>query len=117
MSKVQRIEISFPVPVNLPDGWERALDSLLGMVCEQYQRENPGRVMWPAGCGSKPSWSKQDAAFLGIQADRNAPDSGEPSFDDSVYFIEVAEREDYHGNNPHNPDRERLREEARKRRT
>lgn len=106
--KVQKIEISFPCLVNLPDGFERTLDALVGMVCAQYQRENPFRVMWPAGHGSKVSWSKSDAAFLGKEAAPNAKDSGEPDYDDSIYAIDVSEREDLHGSNPHNPDAERL---------
>ena len=113
---ITRIEIDFGVAVSLPDGWERALDGLVGMVCEQYQRENPTRVMWPSGVGSKPQWSKADAAFLGKGAATDAPESGEPTFDDSVFCIDCTEREDYHGNNPHNPDGPRLRRESRERR-
>ncbi len=112
MSKLRGIEISFPVGVELPDGWERALDSLVNMVCEKYERENPARVMWPANFGSKPLWSKTDAAFLGVEAAPDAPPCGDPGFDDSVFVIGVCEREDFHGRNPHNPDRERLRKEA-----
>jgi len=96
MSKIQRIEIDFPTAVSLPDGFEKTLDALIGMVCEQYERENPARVMWPAGCGSKPLWREPE----------------EPEYDDTVYFIEVAEREDLHGRNQHNPDRDRLRAEV-----
>lgn len=113
MSKVSKIEICFPTPVELPDGFERTLDALIGMVCEQYQREHPTEVMWPAGYGSRPTFSRADAAFLGQKADPNAPDDGEPSWDASVYQISVACRDDYYGDNPHNPDRERLRQEAR----
>lgn len=107
--KVTRIEISFGAAVTLPNGWERALDGLIGMVCEQYQRENPTRVMWPAGAGSKPQWSQADAAFLGVAPAQGAPADGEPTFDDSVYFVDCAEREDYHGSNQHNPEREAIR--------
>ena len=111
-NKVQRVEISFGVPVTLPDGWERALDGLIGMVCDQYKREHPDRVMWPAGMGCKPRWSQADAAFLGKPTDAAAPDTGEPTWDDSVFVIECEEREDYHGSNPHNPNRAALREAA-----
>ena len=88
--KITSIEISFGAAVTLPDGWERALDGLIGMVCEQYQRENPTRVMWPAGAGSKPRWSQRDAAFLGVAAASDAPADGDPTFDDSVYFLRGA---------------------------
>lgn len=79
MSKLFKVEISFPVGVDLPPGWDRALDALIGMVCEAYEEQHPDRVMWPAGQGSKPLWREPM----------------EPEFDDSVYFIEVAEREAY----------------------
>lgn len=77
VSKTKTIEISFPIPVNFPPGFERALDALINMICEAYERENPTRVMWPAGCGCKPIW-------MGMN---------EPEFDDSTFVIEVAERE------------------------
>ena len=95
MNKITSIEITFPVPVELPDGWERALDALVGIVCGFYEREHPDRVMWPAGCGAKPEWHEPD----------------EPTFDTSVFSIQVSEREDYYGNNEYNPDGERLRRE------
>ena len=113
-AKIRRVEINFGAAVNLPDGWERALDGLVDMVCQQYKRENPTRTMWPDGHGCKPQWSKADAAFLGKTASPTAPDSGEPTWDDSVYCIDVTEQEDYHGDNPLNPDREGLRAAAHK---
>lgn len=112
MSKVSRIEVNFAEAVELPDGFEQVLCGLVDMACKQWERENPTMVMWPAGQGSKPLWSKADAAFLGVAATNSAPDSGEPEFDDTVYCIDVEAREDYHGNNPYNPEREKLRAEA-----
>jgi len=95
MSKITSIEINFPVPVELPAGFEGALSALVAMVCEKYKAEHHGRTMWPAGSGAKPCWSRRDAAFLGEKPGPNAPHSGEPTFDDSIFVIEVAEREDY----------------------
>ena len=109
---VVRIEITFPCAVELPEGFERALDGLVNMVCEKYEREHPTEVMWCAGHGSKPTFSQRDAAFLGEPTDANAPETGEPTFDDSVFQISVACREDYGGQNPHNPERARLQAEA-----
>lgn len=91
--RTHKIEIVFPVGIDFPDGFEQALDSLINMVCEQYQRENPTQVMWTSGHGSMPIWNEPH----------------EPTFDDSVYQIEVAEREDINGNNPYNPNRDELR--------
>lgn len=93
--KTSRIEIVFPVGVDFPKGWEQRLAALVDEVCEAYEAEHPDRVMWPAGFGSSPCWSKADAAFLGISADPTAPDGGEPTFDDSTYQISVSEREAY----------------------
>jgi len=79
MSKIVKVEISFPVAVDLPAGWERALDGLVDMVCGKYEEEHPDRVMWPAGHGSRVLWREPE----------------EPDFDDSVFEISVSEREAY----------------------
>lgn len=93
MSKISKIEIEFAAPVEVPEELEQALAKVVEGVCDKYNADNPDRVMWPFGVGSKPKWSKLDAAFLGKPADPNAPDTGEPTFDDSVFFVECAERE------------------------
>ena len=100
-SKIQRVEISFGAAVSLPDGWERALDALVGMVCDQYKREHPDRVMWPSEQGFAPTHEFYAGDFENAKG---------PMFDESVYVIGCHEREDYHGTNPHNPDRDKLRE-------
>ena len=97
MNKVKKIEICFPCEVELPDGWEYTLDAMVRMVCEKYQAANPDMVMWPAGYGSKPIFNGS---------------SNEPWFDDNVYQIEVMVREDDHGHNPYNPNRDELRAKA-----
>jgi hypothetical protein len=70
------IEITFPVPVEFPEGFFQVLDRLVNMVCEKYEAENPTRTMWPCGHGSKPIWREPE----------------EPLFDESVYQISVSER-------------------------
>lgn len=77
MGKARSIEIHFPVAVEFPPGFERTLDALVDMVCEAYELKHPDRTMWPAGYGAKPIWNEPQ----------------EPTFDDSIYYIEVAERE------------------------
>jgi hypothetical protein len=99
--KVLKIEISFPVPVKLPDGLERAIDALADMVCKQYERENPTMVMWPAGQGAK-------ITSMGVAAGDEHID-----FDHSVFAIDCSVREDYYGENQFNPEREQLRAKAR----
>jgi len=75
--KILKIEIPFPVFVELPPGFEQTLDALVGMVCKAYEKENPDRVMWPAGIGAKPIWREPE----------------EPQFDSSILEISVEERE------------------------
>ena len=81
---IKKIEIDFPVPVELSDGFQQSLDELLTTVCKKYEADNPKRVMWPFGHGSKPTHiplTQEDEKKRGCE------------FDDSVYYIEVAERE------------------------
>ncbi|KQP36099.1 hypothetical protein [Pseudorhodoferax sp. Leaf274] len=93
--KLRSIEIHFSAAVELPDGFERALDGLLHMVCEKFQRDHPDLVMWPAGSGQRP-----------IRWDQGVP----VDFDETGHYVEVYAREDLHGSNPHNPERVRLQE-------
>ena len=87
------IEISFPVEVDIPMEWELRLSEMVEELCKAYEKERPGRTMWLAGGGCKPQWSKADAAFLGKATTTDAPDHGEPTFDDSTLYFECSERE------------------------
>jgi len=83
---ISKIEIVFPILIETPEGWEEALSALVDKICKKYERENPGRVMWTAGHGFKPTYipiTAEEGKHRGIE------------FDDSVFQIEVAEREDY----------------------
>jgi hypothetical protein len=40
-----------------------------------------------------PNFSQNDAFFLGKPVDPNAPESGEPTFDDSVFHLDTSARE------------------------
>ena len=93
---IKSIEITFPVPVELPDGFEHVLSSLVSMICMKYERDNPERVMWAAGHGSRPIMRMGE--FEGFEVD--------------AYSIDCEEREDYNGRNPFNPRRAALREAA-----
>ena len=77
MPKISMIEVTFPAEVEIPKTARIALEAAVTLVCKKYERENPTRVMWPAGVGSK--------MLL------NEPE--EPTFDDTVFVIDVAERE------------------------
>lgn len=87
---VQRIEIEFAIPVYLPQAALRELDGLLSSIVRLKPNQVDGHVHWVSGHGSKPNWSQADAAFLGKTAAADAPATGEPTFDDSVYHIETS---------------------------
>jgi hypothetical protein len=75
--QIRRIEVNFPTPVTLPPGWDETFSSLVNMICEQYEADNPTRTMWPAGHGAKVLWDEPR----------------EPGLDPEVYCIDVAEQE------------------------
>ena len=54
MTKVVRISIAFPVPVEITGETSRFLDEALTAICEDYETDNPGRVMWVFGQGGTP---------------------------------------------------------------
>lgn len=78
--KVQTIVVQFPMNVELPPGFERVLLSLVGMVCDAYEKANPYRTMWSSGIGGMPN---EQAIHC---------DDHENMFDMSVFHIGVSER-------------------------
>lgn len=78
------IEIRFPVDVTLAKQDLERLHKWLDAVCARYERAHPDRVMWCFGYGSK-----MPANPMMLSEDEPIP------FDDSVYSIEIAERENY----------------------
>jgi hypothetical protein len=85
---LRRIEVTFPVPVELPDDFQQRLIELVTTVCKAYEAANPGRSMWTFGVGSKitymPMMREEEEAGRGME------------FDDDTLSIECAERERYH---------------------
>lgn len=86
----QRIEIEFAIPVFIPQGALRELDGLLSSIVRMKMNQLVGHAHWVSGCGAKPMWSQADAAFLGKSVADDAPASGEPTFDESVYHVETS---------------------------
>ncbi len=105
-SAVSRIEIDFQLPVELTDKEMQWLDKFTRQICDRHQPE--GWVYWPSGYGSRPNFSQVDSMFLGKPVDPDAPVSGEPTFDHSVYCISTCAREAW----PEEIERDRLRAEA-----
>lgn len=89
---VRRIEVLFAVPVELTDAERRSLCEFVNTIARRHQE--PGRVHWQSGCGSKPTFSQQDRGMVDPSLIGDA-ETGEPTWDDSVFFIETCEREDY----------------------
>lgn len=88
---IRKIEIEFAIPVELTDEEHHHLNFLANHICKRSCPE--GWAFWPAGQGSKPTFSQADAAFLGKTVDPSAPLTGEPAWDDSVYHIDCHARE------------------------
>lgn len=88
--KIVSIEINFPVEVNVADKHIQKIDEVLTEIAKEYEKENPGRIMWPFGHGAKMLIHP-----MMIEDDKPIP------FDDSVYQIEMAEREAYAGERNH----------------
>lgn len=90
---ISKIEIEFAIPVKLTDEDRRILAEFAQRLAKAHEPE--GWVHWQSGIGSKPLWSKADAVFLGKTADDNAPETGEPKWDESVLHIDTTAREAY----------------------
>lgn len=91
--KVRRIEIDFAIPVNLTHQDMMAFDKLVQEIAKRNEPEH--HFHWAAGNGAKPIFSQADQRFLGKEVDPNAPLSGEPTFDEEIYYIETACRAQY----------------------
>lgn len=84
--KITAIEITFPVAVELTNEEQQELDAFAGRICDRWQSENPGRVMWPAGIGCKPTYipmTAEEEQTRGIE------------FDEGTFQISCSERADY----------------------
>jgi hypothetical protein len=90
MREIVCIEISFPVAVEVDQKHLQAINEILVEIARDYEAKHPGRIMWPFGHGSKmlvhPIMLSDDEPIR---------------FDDSVYSIEMAEREAYEGERNH----------------
>lgn len=77
-TEIHRIEINFPCAVDLPPGFDHVLMALADAICSAWELAHPGHVMWASGVGAKPIWREPE----------------EPDFDDSVFCIDCATREE-----------------------
>lgn len=92
---IRKIEVSFAIPVEITDKEMMQLDGMIQTIAKRNQPD--GYVHWCAECGSKPHWSKADGRIFGREVDEDAPELGEPTFDDDVLYFATCCRERYAG--------------------
>lgn len=90
---VRSLEVSFAIPVWMTQEQMRRFNELVREITYAPCNQPKEGVHWPAGFGSKPHWSQVDAIMLRKPAEPGAPETGEPTFDDDVYYIETCSRE------------------------
>jgi hypothetical protein len=90
--QVQKIEVEFAIPVTVSRAFLDALHDLIDTLVGRPYNQPEGGVHWVSGHGQKPLWSQADARFLGHPVDPNAPETGEPGWDEDVYHIQTVVR-------------------------
>ena len=90
--RIERIEIDFAIPVWLSSEQQMELANLVQEIAKRLCNTPRGGVHWSFGMGAKPKFSQADQRFLGKLVDPDAPESGEPEFDNSVLYFETAAR-------------------------
>lgn len=89
---LRKIEAEFAIPVYLSIEQERQLHNLLDDITHALCNQPEGGTHWVMSYGSKPSYSQADLRFLGRPVDPNAPPSGEPTYDDEIFYFETHAR-------------------------
>lgn len=92
--KVERIEVEFAIPIFMTMDQQGRLADLIEEIARAPKNTPENGVHWQSGGGSKPQWSRFDAAFLGKRPAPDAPATGEPTFDDAVLYFETSAREE-----------------------
>jgi len=68
MKQVREISISFPEAVEIGADAQVVLNTLVSLICNQWESKNPGYVMWAAGNGCSPIWEGGD--IVGFREDK-----------------------------------------------
>ena len=90
---ISKIEVSFARPVDLTDAEMHEIHNIVDDAARRTETDE--FVHWAAGTGCKPNWSKTDCKIFGHEPTPDSPESGEPTWDDTVFYIETATRERY----------------------
>jgi hypothetical protein len=90
MPKLLKLEINFPVEMEVTREHLQLLEEIACKVCALYETQHPGRIAWAFGQGQKMLIHP-----MAIEDDKPIP------FDESTFEIQVAEREAYPGERNH----------------
>jgi hypothetical protein len=90
--EVSALDLSFAIPVRATREQIRRLGEWMDEVTNAPYNQPVAGVHWVSGHGSRPKWSRYDAMMLGKAPDSDAPETGEPEFDNSVYQIATTYR-------------------------
>jgi hypothetical protein len=83
--KIRKIEVDFPIEVDLSSDVQQELQNLVMKICKANCP--PNHAFWPMATGSKPT-------FIPMTAEDEQ--EGGMEFDDSIYHIECGIRQRYH---------------------
>lgn len=89
---IRAFEMEFGMPCYITAAQQRKLRDIFDEIIESPANQPVDGVHWLAGCGSKPHFSVADSAFLGKPVEPAAPETGEPTFDNSVLYFESCAR-------------------------
>jgi hypothetical protein len=92
---LDRIEVSFAIPISLSQGHQRVLHDLVGEILKLPQNQPRDGLHWPGFVGSKQIYSDIDAALIGRSpsSSPNKPvDGEEPISEDNVFCIDTSAR-------------------------
>lgn len=85
--EVSSVELSFALPCFITQAQQMKLHNVMDEICGAPVNQIAGHAHWAAENGHKPTWSQADARMLGIATPADAPESGEPTFDDSILYF------------------------------
>lgn len=92
-SLVSKVEISFAIPVFITQEQQSALAQVIDTITSRECNIPENGVHWLFGTGGKPRWSQCDARLLQQPTTADAPEEGEPTFDDSILWFETSARD------------------------
>jgi hypothetical protein len=88
-----KLEIEFGIRVYMSQDQQRRLLDLMDEIIKSPANQPIDGVHWLSTIGTKPNFSRFDAAFLGVEPGENPPPDGEePTFDNDVFYAASSAR-------------------------